>query len=56
MPQSYRGYPHKAWGGTLAATDRVSECHRQKWAQFSGISSDFHYKECIEIAATVLFS
>ena len=31
MPQSYRGYPHKAWGGTLAATDKVSECHRQKW-------------------------
>jgi len=30
-PQSYRGYPHEAWGGTLAATDKVSECHRQKW-------------------------
>ena len=24
-----RGYPHKAWGGTLAATDKVSEFHRQ---------------------------
>jgi len=27
---SYRGYPHKAWGGTLAATDKVSEFYRQK--------------------------
>ena len=25
MPQSYRGYPQKAWGGTLAATDKVSQ-------------------------------
>ena len=28
LPQRY---PHKAWGRTLAATDKVSECHRQKW-------------------------
>ena len=25
-------------------------------AQFSGISSDFHYKECTEVAATIVSS
>ena len=26
--------PGKVWGGTLAATDMVSECHRRKWLNF----------------------
>jgi len=54
MPQGYRGYPHKAWGRTLAATDKVSECHRQKW--LNSQASDFHYKECTEVAVTLVFS
>ena len=54
MPQSYRGYPHKAWGRILAATYKVSECHRQKW--LNSQASDFHYKECTEVAVTLVFS
>ena len=30
MSQSYMGYPHKARGRALAATDKVSECHTSR--------------------------
>ena len=46
------GYPYKAQGGALAATEKVSECHRQNWLN----SQVFHYKECTEVAATMVFS
>jgi len=52
MPQSYRGYLVEEYC-----------CNRQglrmplaKMAQFSGISSDFHYNDCKEFAATLVFS
>jgi len=55
MPQSYKRYPSKSLG-------RNTDCNRQglrmpqaKMAKFSGNSSDFHYKECTEVATTIVF-
>ena len=30
MPQSYGGCHQKGWGGAMAATDKISECHMRK--------------------------
>jgi len=55
MHQSYREYPHKALGGTLAATDKVSEFHTQNGTTFRYFF-EFPLQGMHEVAATIVFS